>query len=157
MLQIHLFHSFNSLTKKTAYHVPRTLQVLEIQQRTKFLPSWILHSNKQTSKAIICQMLLCAMEEIENKAGREGWMLCIIFKMALLINRNKRNKKASFVYIWRKCFLKRPNKGKGLNQEQHILGTAGRPVWLQQDKLRRQWKEKGNDVSKVFEVNYVES
>lgn len=65
-------------------------------------------------------------------------MLCIIFKMALLINRDKRNEKASFVYIWRKCFLKRANKGKGLNQKRHILGTARRLVWLEQSKLGRQ-------------------
>lgn len=52
-----------------------------------------------------------------GRRGREGWVLRIIFKMALLINRNKRNEKASFVYTWRKCFLKKAKKGKGLNQE----------------------------------------
>lgn len=44
--------------------------MLEIERGTKFLPFWILYSNKQTRKAITCQMVISAMKKKE--AGEVG-------------------------------------------------------------------------------------
>lgn len=81
-------------------------------------------------------------------------MLCFIFKMVLLITWDERNEKASFVCIWRKHFSSRESIVQRHKQEEDLLETARKPVWLQQNGCR--YSGRGWCV-KVVGANHVRS